>query len=255
FRHADITVFRERRDRLEAVGAAASLATSFRALPEILAVLDAAFGDNHGPGYVPLRPGRAPAAGDGSPRVELLITDTAAWEDADAEAVTAGLGTAKPQIAAEARLVARRIRELVDAGECRAADVAVLLCAVADMGVFERALEQEGLATLASGGRGWWGRQQVQDLTAYLGALANPRDEEALLSLLASPLAGVSSDGLALLALSRRSYGVTLWEVLERAFCARQDDRLAHMMSRADAERLLRLCPWFQEERSRAPRL
>ncbi|MCW3050428.1 MAG: family ATPase, partial [Solirubrobacterales bacterium] len=161
------------------------------------------------------------------------------------------------KMAAEARLVAQRVRELVDAGECEARDVAVLLRAVANMGLFERALEREGLATLATGGRGWWGRQQVQDLTSYLGALANPRDEGALLSLLASPLVGVSSDGLALAALAARERGVGIWDALEDAFCSRRADPapLAAQMARADAESLTAFCPRFEAERRRAPRL
>ena len=46
------------------------------------------------------------------------------------------------------------------------------------------------------GGRGYWAHPQVVDLVAYLRALANPRDEEALFTVLASPLVGVSVDAL-----------------------------------------------------------
>ena len=73
------------------------------------------------------------------------------------------------------------------------------------MAVYERALERRRhLPTLATGGRGFWARQQVLDLRAYLAALANPRDERALLG--AARLAAVgarSSDALALLAGAR----------------------------------------------------
>ena len=51
----------------------------------------------------------------------------------------------------------------------------------ADLPVFERALQDVGLPTLAVGGRGYWGRQVVRDLCGWLGVLANPRDEIALL--------------------------------------------------------------------------
>jgi ATP-dependent exoDNAse (exonuclease V) beta subunit len=260
FRHADVGVFRERRAALQASGHAATLATSFRARAEILDVLNAAFGPGHGPGYVPLLAGRSdpPAA---EPLVELLVTDQRAWdEEADEElaaAVGEGLHAPRASLAAEARLVAQRVRELVDAGECEARDVAVLLRAVANMGVFERALEREGLATLATGGRGWWGRQQVQDLTSYLGALANPRDEAALLALLASPLVGVSSDGLALAALAARERGAGIWDALADAFCPGRADPAppAGQLARADAEALAAFCPRFEAERRRAPRL
>ena len=147
------------------------------------------------------------------------------------------LPSGKPDRCAEARLVAQRVRDLVDAGECKAGDVCVLLRASTDMETFERALEDQGFATLASGGRGFWARQQVLDLTSYLAALVNPRDEEALLAVLASPIVGVSSDKLALLGRAARAGGVTLWEAVQ-----------------AD-EQLAEFCGWFSAERGLAPRL
>ena len=63
--------------------ATATLATSFRARPEILETIDAAFGDAHGDSWVALRPGRDDPADD-EPRVELLLTDASAWAGASA---------------------------------------------------------------------------------------------------------------------------------------------------------------------------
>src|SRR5436190_13151958 len=105
------------------------------------------------------------------------------------------------------------------------------------METIERALEDQGLATLASGGRGFWARQQVLDLTSYMAALVNPRDEEALLAVLASPIVGVSSDTLALLGAAARTRGVTLWEAVQA------DEQLAAFRA------------WFADERALAPRL
>ena len=102
-------------------------------------------------------------------------------------------------------MVAARVAALVRDEGVPPSDVVVLLRAATDMAVFERALEEQGLSTLAAGGRGYWGRQQVLDLCAYLGALANPRDELALFGLLASPLVGLSADGLAILARGARA--------------------------------------------------
>ena len=80
----------------------------------------------------------------------------------------------------------------------------MLLRAATDLPVYERALEERGLRTLAAVGS-FWGHQQVGDLLAWLRALANPLDELALYSVLASPLVGISSDGLALVALQARA--------------------------------------------------
>src|SRR5439155_7983672 len=123
FRHADVEIFRRRRAELAERGAALELAESFRARPEIVTALNAVFGERFGEAFVPLAAAREPAGGD-EPRVELLITDQRGWEDVD-------LGDTLPPGQAwrhaEARLVAQRVRELVDAGEAQAGDVAILV--------------------------------------------------------------------------------------------------------------------------------
>ena len=99
-----------------AQGATATLATSFRARPEILETIDAAFADAHGHSWVALRPGRDEPP-EAEPRVELLLTDAAAWSAAYAPELGDGLPAAPPARHAEARLVAQRIAELVRDGE------------------------------------------------------------------------------------------------------------------------------------------
>ncbi|MCW3010598.1 MAG: family ATPase, partial [Solirubrobacterales bacterium] len=215
FRHADVALFREQRARHAAQGQAAVLATNWRSRPELLATINGAWGADVHDEYVPLVAGRTdPPASD--PRTELLVTADA-WDDpgldprlADelAQGMPAGVKASK---LAEARAVARRVRGLLDAGECAPEDVVVLVRAATDLHVFERALEREGFATLAGGGRGYWLRQPVQDLTSYLGALVNPRDERALYGVLASPLCGLSSDGLAHVAAVARAGSRGAW--------------------------------------------
>jgi ATP-dependent helicase/nuclease subunit A len=263
FRHADVEVFRARRDVLAARGRAATLATNFRSRPEILEVLNRGFAPLH-EHWVDLRPGREdPSAAE--PVVELLITDTDAWNGDAPAALGVGLPAASAVKQAEARLVAQRVGELVHEEGVAPRDVVVLLRASAEMGLYERALELAGLPTLAGGGRGWWARQQIRDLCHLLAALANPRDEEALLGLLASPMVGLSSDALALLALSARGGRPASEEVAEdpAADLARAGSRTlweaAHdpalTLAADDAERLTAFRAWFAAERERAPRL
>jgi ATP-dependent exoDNAse (exonuclease V) beta subunit len=241
FRHADVEVFRARRAALQARRQAATLATNFRSRPEILRVLNEAFAPLH-ENWVDLRPGRddEPAS---EPLVELLVTDADAWNGDAPAALSVGLPAAAAVKQAEARLVAQRVGALVHEEGVAPRDIVVLLRASAEMGLYERALELAGLPTLASGGRGWWARQQVRDLCHLLAALTNPRDEEALLGLLASPMVGLSSDALALLALEGTQ---TLWE-------AAHDPAL--VLAPADAERLAAFRVWFAAEREQAPRL
>ncbi len=234
FRHADVAGFRAARDAHAEGGTAHVLATNWRSRPQLLHTINAWLGLMH-ERYERLVPGRDDAPPSGA-LTELLVVD-AAWDDEDldeelADRLAAGLPTATRARQAEARAVARRVRQIVDEDGRPPGDVAVLLRAATDLQLFERALELEDLPTLASGGRGFWGRQQVQDLTNYLATLANPRDELALYSTLASPLCGLSSDALALLARDRDA-----------------------PLPRADQARLAAFELRLERERIRAPRL
>ena len=120
---------------------------------------------------------------------------------------------ASPWRVAEARTLADRVAELVAAGHAPG-EIVVLMRATTDMRVYERALERRGLPTYVIGGRGYWSHPQVVDLVAYLRALANPRDEESLYGVLASPLVGVSLDALVVLAAASRESERDPWWLL-----------------------------------------
>ena len=220
FRHAEVSLFRARRDELAERGSSLSLTRNFRARKPLLDVVNAVFEERLAGGdYAALEAGRveqAPAGVEG-PLVELLLTHKRGWdEDEERAAAVAGeLPTAPLWRQAEARLLAGRVAELVESGAVRAGEVAVLLRAVGDLEVYERALQDCGLETLATVG-GFWHDEQVGDLLAYLRALANPLDELALYGTLASPLVGVSSDGLALLGRAAKADKRGVWETLAR---------------------------------------
>ena len=190
FRHADVDVFRERRSQS---GGVLALTRNYRSRPEVLSVVNHLFGAEFGEGFEPLAPaGRFPDPLFG-PAVEVLVTDKASYRDTDTS-----------WRAAEARHVARRVRELVDADACTPGDVVLLFAAGTSAEAHEDALRAEGLPTYRATGRGYFGQQQVVDLLAYLRLLQNRYDDEALATVLASPLVGVSPDGLVLL---RRAAG------------------------------------------------
>jgi ATP-dependent exoDNAse (exonuclease V) beta subunit len=257
FRHADVSLFRARRAELAERGASLRLARNFRSVAPLLDVINAVFRQRLGAGYVPLVAGREEREDDvpdragedrEAPLVELLLTTTGGWDEDERERARAGGVAVWRQ--AEAKLLARRVVELVDGGEVRAGDVVVLLRAVSDLEVYERALQDAGLRTLAAVG-GFWGRQQVGDLLAYLRALANPLDELALYSTLASPLVGLSSDGLALLSRIARSRGGSRrsWATIQDA----GEELLARLPAR-DGQALMEFRRHFEEERRTAPR-
>ncbi|HWD63805.1 MAG TPA: UvrD-helicase domain-containing protein, partial [Solirubrobacteraceae bacterium] len=225
FRHADVELFEERGRGLERQGARLSLQTNFRSRPRILAALNGAFETVWGERFRPLIPGREePGAETGDPLAELLIIDKGAdWEVE---------GLAAPWRVAEARVLAGRVAELIGSGEATAGDVVLLTRATTDLQVYERALEAAGVPTYVIGGRGYWNHPQVVEMVSYLRALANPLDQEALYTVLVSPLGGLSLDGLVLVAAGAR-------EELEPE----------------DASRLTRFEGWFEAERAAAPRL
>jgi ATP-dependent exoDNAse (exonuclease V) beta subunit len=190
FRHADVDVFRERRASSDGILA---LTTNYRSRPEVLGVVNHLFGPEFGERYAPLEAGKLFPEPLGGPAVELLVTDKASFREA-------GLSWR----AAEARHVARRVHELLEDGGCAPGDVVLLFAAGTGAEAYEEALRAEGLPTYRATGRGYFGQQQVVDLLAYLRLLQNRYDDEALLTVLASPLVGVSNDALVLL---RRAAG------------------------------------------------
>ena len=220
FRHADVTIFRERR---AALGEERTrlLTANFRSREELLDVLNGAFAPQWSERFAPLLAGGTESdsgelrlfdpgePGDTEPRVELLVTDSRGWEDDDRLGL-AGV-EAKPHRRAEARVIAHRLRQELEAGRA-ARDIVVLVRATASLRLFEEALEEQGVPTYVVGGRGYWSQQPVRDGLAYLAALANPLDEEALYGTLASPFCGVGSDALILL-----SQGESVWATLRAA--------------------------------------
>ncbi len=190
FRHADVAVFRERRASSEGVVA---LTRNYRSRPEVLSVVNHVFGTEFGGDFEPLvASGRFPDPLFG-PGVELLVTDKTAYRGSDVH-----------WRVAEARHLAARLRNLVDAGEATPGEIVLLFMAGTEAERYEEALRREGLPTHRAAGRGYFGQQQVVDLLAYLRLLHNRYDDEALVTVLASPFVGISNDALVLL---RRAAG------------------------------------------------
>jgi ATP-dependent exoDNAse (exonuclease V) beta subunit len=237
FRHADVQVFRERRESADA--GVLPLTMNYRSRPEVLAVVNHLFGSDFGEEFQPLA-----ASGDfpdpvfGHP-VELLVTDKSSYAD-----------TKVHWRRGEARAIARRIRELIDAGDASPGEIVLLFAAGTDAEWYEEELRALGIATYRGTGRGYFGQQQVVDLLSYLRLLRNRYDDEALVSVLASPFVGVSNDALVLLrrAATKRPLFVALERELPetlperdaqllRAFRQRYD-RLTAASSRLSLERL-----------------
>ena len=184
FRYADVELFRARGERAEL---RLPLTGSYRSRPELLAVIGHVFGQRFDE-----RDFEPPHA----LRTVEPITDPAI----ELHLVASGEGAARsaPAREVEARALARRLRELVDGG-VPPGGIAVLLRSARDASTYAAALERVGLVARSQLGRGFYRSQQVRDLCAYLALLRNRFDDHALLVVLASPLVGVSNDGLSAL--------------------------------------------------------
>ncbi len=266
FRYADVGLFRDRRDRLARAGACLRLARNFRSRPAIMDAVQRLFAARMGERFASLQASREEGNGK-EPIVELLLTDKRGWSEWDMGSESGeDLQTAAAWRVAEARLLAERIAELVESRDVRPGEVAVLVRALGELPVYESALRRLGIPAVAAVG-GFWKDRQVGDLLAWLRALANPMDELALYEALASPLVGLSSDALALIALAANEHRGAVWEEIERAFgqarqetSARAPDRdldndldLCASLPEVDRRRLATFADRFATERSAAP--
>ncbi|HMB81292.1 MAG TPA: UvrD-helicase domain-containing protein, partial [Vicinamibacterales bacterium] len=213
FRHADVAVFRDRRQAAEQ---RLPLARNYRSRPEVLAAVNHLFGEEFGDGYQPLA-----ASGEfadpvfGHP-VELLVSDKRTYREARAN-----------WREGEAQAIARRVGDLVETGAAAPGEIVLLFAAGTDAERYESALRERGLPTYRATGRGYFGQQQVVDLLSYLRLLHNRYDDEALATVLASPFVGVSND--ALVHIRRHSVRRPLFTAIERSLpdpLSEADERL-----------------------------
>jgi ATP-dependent helicase/nuclease subunit A len=220
FRHADLDVFREQRQVATSSPDATvmELSGNFRSRPEVIGAINAIGEKLLAESFHPLRVGSVPAlpqAPGNGPAVELLLTARDGWDDEGIDLQPATDADTPPNHLAEARFVAKRLRELVESGIERGRMV-VLLRAFTHLDAYEDSLERAGLRPYTIGGRGYWSQQQVADVCALLATIANPLDDQALFGTLASPACAVAPDTLWLLraAAGRRRH---VWPALEHA--------------------------------------
>jgi ATP-dependent helicase/nuclease subunit A len=203
FRGADVTVFREERERVaRAGGAVLPLDTSYRAHRELLQVLNdllrPVLGENADPSrpwvepFTHLSPYRQ-AVGPGftAPHVELHL--------ALGPKSQGGLDRAAGALAARlASLVERRTLFVDDDGprQLGYGDIAILCRASTSFSAYEDALERTGIPFLTVAGRGFYGRPEIRDLLNALSALVDPTDDLALAGLLRSPALALSDAAL-----------------------------------------------------------
>ena len=188
----------------------------------------------------------------------LLTADARTWKkDRALDLRPATDATTPRDQLAEARFLAARLRELVDAGVERGS-IVVLLRAFTHLDAYEDSLERAGLRPYTVGGQGYWSHQQVGDVCALLATIANPLDDERLFGALASPACGAAPDTLWLL---RKAAGPKrhIWPVLERVAGVGESEPVEperlDQIPAAERELLREFTARLVDLRSRCPRL
>jgi exodeoxyribonuclease-5 len=197
FRGADVSCYVDARTRLLAEDGCARvvIGQNFRSLGEILEWVNARF---EAPLSLPSQPGfealftRVEYLAEHVPVAALPVTIPEGGKadqirDAEAEAVAAFC----------ARIIgALPVRGREGIRLCRPDDIALLAPGGKELWRYERALEDKGIAVSTQAGKGFYRRQEVQDLIALTRVLADARDTLALGALLRGPLVGLTEEQL-----------------------------------------------------------
>ncbi len=229
FRGADVEVFRRREADLAAsevlAGAAAGagaaraagpvhrLDVNYRSRPEVLAFINRLFEhpDFFGGRFVPLQPDPEWAtAGDGAggPSVEVVVAHRGPQSEHQEQAVS--------RQEAEAEAVAGCVRSLLDEQGWQQRDIVVLLPAQTHVGRYQEALHAQGVDVYVVRGKGYYSQDEVADVVSLLRLLVNPHDDLSLVSVLRSPMVGLSDDGLYLLGTAARAMRAdSLWTAVQ----------------------------------------
>ncbi len=197
FRGADAATYAQLTESLTADAASMSveLNTNFRSRAGILSTVNSTFSEplaaEYQPGYRPLHAFNS--AADSPSVVHLHVPGpNGANQSANAEELRE----------AEAATVAALVRDLVDGASgllprpVTAGDIALLAPVGSGLDIYERALDALGINVASQAGKGFYRRQEVQDLVALTRAVAEPRDRLAFGALLKGPLVGATDEEL-----------------------------------------------------------
>jgi ATP-dependent helicase/nuclease subunit A len=204
FRGANVALFN---NTLEQDSESVHLGVNYRSLPDVIRFINDFFVKSEllyaVENYVPMEAARTPMD---MPRVEIFLPSPG--EDDDNV-------LAPDKNEREARFIARRIREMCDGAEPLAIreaktdvlrracydDIVLLFRRGSNVFAYESALREAEIPYNRVSGAGYFARREIQDVLALLKLVLDPWDEEALVTVLRSPLAGLSDESLLRMAL------------------------------------------------------
>lgn len=203
FRGADVAAYIRAREAIHAgnSGDLISISTNFRSCSSILSYVNERFAphlseENGQPGFTALDVFH-PDHGEGLCVAALAVP--CAGEDGKAKAGVQRDCEAEAVAEMCCRLIGSQIivdRKTDERRPCRPGDIALLAPGGTELWRYEEALEQRGVPVATQAGKGFYRRQEVQDLIAITRVLADSRDSLALMALLRGPLVGLSEEEL-----------------------------------------------------------
>lgn len=183
FRGADVGVFVQTKEEIAATGKNVFLEENFRSRPELIDFTNALFAQLLANESIGFEASTAKREAVGAPCVTILQTPT---EELPADEARAE----------EAKQVALTIRELVSSGRYEYKQISILFRAMTSAHIYERALKEAGIPYVNLGGRGFYSKQEIQDVLHYFRWLEDPEDVVAQFAVLRSPFYLISDEGL-----------------------------------------------------------
>lgn len=207
FRGADVETYLAAKRALAAVdpNAVLEITANFRCQPDVLTfvnthfapLLDSAQGQ---PGFAALAPVREQADNPSVAAFDIVIDD----QHRNARGSLAVELVRREEAAAIAEIASNLIgaypvwdKERKEFRPAKAGDIALLAPTGTSLWIYERALETRGIPIATQAGKGFFRRQEVQDMIAVARAVADGRDTLALGALLRGPLVGLTEEAIA----------------------------------------------------------
>ena len=203
FRGADVAAYVWAREAIRALSPddLLSISTNFRSCAAILAYVNDRFAphltvEKGQPGFTALDSFH-PDHGEGLCVAALPVP--CAGEDGKAKSSVQRDCEAEAVAEMCCRLIGSQIivdRKTDTKRPCRPGDIALLAPGGTELWRYEEALEKRGVPVATQAGKGFYRRQEVQDLIAITRVLADSRDSLALIAFLRGPLVGLSEEQL-----------------------------------------------------------
>lgn len=202
FRGADVEVYERFKDILGSSGRVAGIVQNFRSVPGIIEWVNSVFSNvmkvpedgRYQSEYRAIEPFRE--KGDGASVIYLdIVGDSGDMKKEDIRRI-------------EGEAIARAIRKLVSSGRkivdlktgrstpLTYGHIAVIYPVTTGIEYYEDVLRAGGIPYIIEGGKLYYTRQEVRDISNAVWAIEDPTDSLALVSVLRSPLFGVSDEDL-----------------------------------------------------------